>query len=209
MSFSTDVSVVGIKDALKQLNKIAPTLRREITKEYKTIVGDVVKDAQNAIPDLAPMSGWERGWTTKSGYQVLPPGGWNGVKADKMVSARISTRKVKMYAGVAENVGTFRIVWQGMINTTFDTAGRRSRGEIRQFSRTGSHGKRVGSVGGPQMIAVLNTRYSYASRAMWPAWEKNRTNVDREMQKLCDKVMKLTNQKLVQGSDLAGFSMEF
>jgi len=209
MSFSTEVTVVGIKDALKQLNKIAPSLRREITKEYKTIVRDVIQDAQAAVPDGAPMTGMNRTWSVASGYNVIPNTGWNGVKAEKMIQAKISTRKVKEFRGTLENVGTFRIVWTGIANTTFDVAGRKSKGTVKATSRIGSHGKRVGTVGGPQMIAVLNARYGMASRAMWPAWQRNKTNVDREMQQLCDKVMKLTNQRLVQGSDVAGFSMEF
>lgn len=208
MSLNAEVQVVGIKDALKQLNKIAPSLRREITKEYKTIVRDVIQDAQAAVPDSRPMSGMDRSWTFASGYNVIPATGWNSVKAQKMITAKISTRKVKEFRGTLENVGTFRVVWTGIANSTFDIAGRKSKGTVKATSRVGSHGKRVGTVGGPQMIAMLNARYGMASRAMWPAWERNRTNVDREMQKLCDKVMKLTNQRLVQGSDVAGFSME-
>ncbi len=208
MSVETSVSVYGIKDALKALNKVAPMLRREVTKDYKEIVSSVVKDAQNAIPEIAPMSGMDGGWRTQSGYDIIPQGGWNGIKAQKLVSAKISTRKVKMYQGTSENVGTFRVVWTGLANSAFDIAGRKSNGTVKQRSRMGSHGKRVGTVGGAQMIAVLNSRYNRASRAMWPAWEKNKTEVDAEMQKLCDRVMKSVNQQLVTGDDLAGFSME-
>lgn len=208
MSVEARVEVLGIKDALKTLNKIAPTLRREITKDYKNVVKSVIDDAAAAIPEIAPMTGFERSWTFRSGTNAIPAAGWNGIKAQKLVTAKISTRRVKEFRGTLENVGTFRIVWTGWANSTFDMAGRKSSGTIKERSRVGSHGKLVGTVGGPQMIAVLNSRYNRASRALWPAWQKNQTIVDAEMQKLCDKVMKLTNQQLVTGSDLAGFSME-
>jgi hypothetical protein len=40
MTVSTNIEIVGLKDALKNLNKLEPSLRRGITKEYKSIVSD-------------------------------------------------------------------------------------------------------------------------------------------------------------------------
>lgn len=189
MAVETRVEVYGIKAALKELNKIAPTLRRQITKDYKEIVSGVIKDAQSVIPTIGPMTGMEKGWKTKSGYEMLPPGGWNGVKASKLVTAKISTRKVKEFRGTKENVGTFRLVWSGLVNTVFDIAGRKSKGNESTISRIGSHGKAVGTVGGRQMIAVLNSRYGSGSRAMWPAFQRNETEVMNRMTQLVEEVM--------------------
>jgi hypothetical protein len=52
------VGVVGLKENLKQLNKIAPTLRRQITKDYVQIMQPVVDDVQKLIPDLPPITGF-------------------------------------------------------------------------------------------------------------------------------------------------------
>jgi hypothetical protein len=197
VAVETRVEIYGIKNALKELNKIAPALRRQITKDYKQIVEGVIKDAQRIVPTIGPMTGMEKGWKTKSGYEMLPPGGWNGIKASKLMTAKISTRRVKEFRGTMENVGTFRLVWTGLANTVFDIAGRKSSGSVGQFSRMGSHGKKVGTVGGPQMIAVLNSRYGRGSRTIWPSFEKNRDDVINQMEKLVEQVMDEVGRNIV------------
>ena len=191
MPVDIEVGVVGLKDALKTLNKTAPTLRREITKDYKKIVQPLIDAAQQITPTIGPVSGMDRsGWRFASGVEVLPPSGWNGVKAQKSFQAKISTRRVKEFRGNLENVGTFRMVWKGFANTVFDMAGRKSSGEIRTFSRMGSHGRRVGTVGGPHLIQILRGRYGSASRTVWPSYEKNKTQLDVEMTQLVERVMR-------------------
>jgi hypothetical protein len=197
----TRIEIYGIKAALKELNKIAPTLRRQITKDYKQIVSGVIKDAQAIVPTIAPMTGMEKGWKTQSGYEMLPDGGWNGIKAQKSYTAKISTRRVKEFRGTKENVGTFRIVFTGLVNTVFDIAGRKSSGEVRQTSRMGKHGRKVGTVGGPQMIAVLNSRYNRGSRTVWPSYQKNEAQVIDEMTKLVEQVMEQVGRNLVMNND--------
>jgi hypothetical protein len=192
-----EVGVVGLKDALKTLNKTAPALRREITKDYKKIVQPLIDAAQQAIPTIGPVSGMDRsGWKYASGYEVLPPSGWNGTKAVKSLQAKISTRRVKEFRGNLENVGTFRMVWKGFANTVFDMAGRKSAGTVGNPSRVGSHGKRVGTVGGPLLLAVLRGRYGTASRTVWPSYERNKTVLDEEMQQLVNRVMREAQNEL-------------
>lgn len=202
MPVETRLEIYGVKEALKELNKIAPTLRRQITKDYKKIIEPVMADAKNALPTIAPMTGMEGGWRTRSGYEMLPPGGWNGLKARTMYKAKINTRKMKEFRGTIENVGAFSFSLTGLVNTVFDIAGRKSDGTIKEFSRMGSHGKKVGTVGGRQMIAVLNARYNRGSRTVWPSFEKNKTEVERQMENLVEDVMKQVGRNLVsnQGS---------
>lgn len=197
MPVDLQVGVVGLKDALKTLNKTAPTLRREITKDYKQIVEPLIKAAQQITPTIGPVSGMDRsGWRYASGWEVLPQSGWNGTKAQKAFKAKISTRRVKEFRGTLENVGTFRMVWTGFANTVFDMAGRQSSGNRDVFSRVGSHGRRVGTVGGPNLIAVLRGRYGSASRTVWPAYEKNKNELDVEMTKLVERVMREVQNEL-------------
>ena len=198
MAVETKIEIYGIKDALKELNKTAPSLRREITKEYKTIVASVIKDAQAAVPEIAPISGFEGPWRVQSGWDMLDNSGWVGVKASRLITAKISTRRVKEFQGTMENVGTFRVVWTGLANTVYEIAGRKNGRAPRERSRLGQHGKRVGTVGGQTLIAVLRGRYGSASRTLWPSWEKNKTQVEIEMQNLCDKVMKAVNRNVIQ-----------
>jgi hypothetical protein len=88
------------------------------------------------------------------------------------------------------------MVWTGFANTVFDMAGRQSSGNRDVFSRVGSHGRRVGTVGGPNLIAVLRGRYGSASRTVWPAYEKNKNELDVEMTKLVERVMREVQNEL-------------
>ena len=197
MPVDIEVGVVGLKDALKTLNKTAPALRREITKDYKKIVQPLIDAAQQITPTIGPVSGMDRsGWKFASGVEVLPPSGWNGTKAQKSFQAKISTRRVKEFRGTLENVGTFRMVWKGFANTVFDMAGRKSSGSVTTFSRMGSHGRRVGTVGGPHLIAILKGRYGAASRTVWPSYERNKTVLDVEMTQLVERVMREAQNEL-------------
>ena len=176
MVAETTVKVYGIKNALKELNKIDKSLRREVTKDYKKIVAGVIADAKEAIPQVAPLSGLNRKWTTKSGYEIIPDGGWNKAISQKLLVAKISTRKVKEYRGDLVNVGTFRLVWSGIANQTFDMAGRKQTNALAR---------------------ALQLRFGSASRVMWPSFERNRSQVEAEMLKLCENVMKEVNRNLV------------
>ena len=196
MAVDISVGVVGLKENPKQLNKIAPTLRRQITKDYVQIMQPVVDDVQKLIPDLPPITGFYKGWKTKSGAEMLPASGWNGNKAQKLLKPKINTRKIKEFRGDLENVGTFGLVLKGLVNTVVDMAGRKSRGNTDVFSRVGSHGRRVGTVGGPQLIAVLQSRYGGASRAVWAGYERSKNELDREMEKLVKRVMNTVNSEM-------------
>ncbi len=198
MAVDISVGVVGLKENLKQLNKIAPTLRRQITKDYVQIMQPVVDTVQKIIPTIPPVSGMSKGWKTASGLEMLPASGWNGNKAQKLLKPKINTRKVKEFQGNVENVGTFGLVLKGYINTVVDMAGRQSSGNRDVFSRVGSHGRRVGAVGGPLLIAMLQSRYGGASRAVWAGYEKSKTELDQEMEKLVQRVMDLVNTEMAK-----------
>jgi hypothetical protein len=192
------VGVVGLKESLKQLNKISPTLRRQITKDYVQIMQPVVDTVQKIIPTIPPVSGMSKGWKTSSGLEMLPASGWNGNKAQKLLKPKINTRKVKEFRGNVENVGTFGLVLKGYVNTVVDMAGRQSSGNRDVFSRVGSHGRRVGTVGGPLLIAMLQSRYGGASRAVWAGYERSKTELDHEMEQLVQRVMDLVNTEMAK-----------
>jgi hypothetical protein len=179
MPVDTQLEVYGIKNALKELNKIDKSLRREITKDYKQIVKSVIDDAKSVIPSDAPLSGLNRKWKTKSGHEIIGEGGWKQSVAQKLLVAKISTRRVKEFKGNTVNVGTFRLVWSGIANQTYDIAGRKSSNALGR---------------------ALANRWGSASRVMWPSYEKNKSQVDDEMLRLCERVMNEVNRNLVTGS---------
>ena len=166
---SARIEVVGLKDALKTLNKIDKSLRREITKDYKKIVQPVIDDANKLVPSSVPLSGMARNWKTASGFQMLP---WiPGYK--QKIAAKINTRNIKEYAGRLTNVGTFGIQWKGATGSMFDT------------SMAGSLGR------------ALTARYGNRSRVMWKAYEQRQTDVLSEMEQLVKRVMDEANRELM------------
>ena len=160
--------IVGLKDALKTLNKIDKSLRREITKDYKEIVQPVIDDAKNLVPTKAPLSGMARAYKYRSGYEVLPwIDGYN-----QKIQAKINTRNIKEYNGGDKvNVGTFIIQWKGATGTLFDT------------TMAGALGK------------ALTARYGPRSRVMWKAYEQRKDDVMRNMEKLVARVMDEANRE--------------
>ena len=164
---STKIEVVGLKDALKTLNKIDKSLRREITKDYKKIVQPVIDDANKLVPTGVPLSGMARNWSTRSGFKMLP---WiPGMK--QKIAAKINTRNIKEYGGNKSNVGTFLIQWQGATGTMFD------------MSKKGALGRE------------LTARYGERSRVMWKAYEQRDGDVMSEMEKLVKRVMDEANRE--------------
>jgi len=175
MSVDMTIEVAGIKDALKRLNEINPKLRRQITRDYKKIVESVVSDAQQSIPLGAPISGFNRNWTTKSGYQLLP---W-GLATD-VVKAGVSGKKVKEFSGVLSNLATFYIRFTGPTAVLLDMSGKGA----------------VPTTQGGNMVKGLTERAGPPSRILWPAYERNQSNVEWRVRELVDIVMKETSNGL-------------
>lgn len=169
------IEVAGVKEALAALNRIDKSARRELTRNYKKIVQSVVDDAQQAIPLDAPISGFNRNWTTKSGYQMLP---W-GLVQDTVV-AGVSGKKVREYSGFLTNLATFYVRFQGPTATLFDMGGK---------------GK-VPTKQGSQMVKALSERFRSPSRVIWPAYERNQENVEGAVKELVDGLMARVQKEL-------------
>jgi hypothetical protein len=166
----TKVEIYGLKSALKELNKIDKVLRREITKDYKRVTMSLIQDAESAIPmgiGVTQMRGMGRAWTpTKGSYQILP---WPDTH---QIKASINTKNIKEYAGQKVNLSTFIVKWTGGAAQVFDWAA-------------------SGSLG-----AALSSKYGSPSRVMWPAYEKNKTEIDKEMEIIVKKVSDKLSQNL-------------
>jgi len=166
MTVSTNIEMVGLKDTLKTLNKLDPALRRGITKEYKSIVAPVVDEAKARIPNM-PLSGWQRSWTTKSGFKMLP---WDSNKASKQVKAGVSGKKVREFQGRTSNLAVFFIRWSGMVDTVFD------------ISSKGNMGRNLGA------------KWGRPSRVMWPAYEKHKNEVEANVKDLAVEAMRAVDK---------------
>jgi len=171
---NAEISVVGIKEALASLNKIDKKARRAITTDFRAIVDTVISDAQNAVPFGAPISGFERNWTTKSGAHLLP---W-GMVQDTVV-AGVSGKKPKKFGGFVKNLATFYLRFTGPTAVLLDMSGK---------------GK-VPTTQGTNMVRGLS-KLGSPSRILWPAYERHEGDVVGKVQGLIDKVMQQTTKEL-------------
>ena len=175
MTTDIDIEIVGLKDALKILNSMDKSLRREITTEFKSIMDPVVKDAIQLVPTDAPLSGMSRVWVTKSNTELLP---WSNVKASRQIKAFTSGKKVRDTGlGFRQNLAVFGIKWSGPGAQMFDMAGK---------AKPGS-----------QLAKSLTAEFGSPSRAMWKAYERNSDKVQ-------DNVKALVNRVMVEANRLIG-----
>ncbi len=175
MPVSTSIEVVGVKDALAALNKIDKKARRALTQDFKQIIAPVTYDIQARIPRKPPLSGMAYKWTTSTGFQMFP---FNG-QPNKVV-AGVSGKKVREFRGRSTNLATFFVRYSGPSALLIDMSGK---------------GK-VPTKKGNQMVQSLNARYGTSSRFVWPAWERNKDQVEGRVQKLIDELMKRVQKEL-------------
>jgi|DEB0MinimDraft_3_1074331.scaffolds.fasta_scaffold02847_4 hypothetical protein len=181
MSFEGSIEIVGLKEALRELNQLNPQMRRQVTKDFQKITAPVVAAAKQNLPSKPPMSGWAKGWKTPSGFQMLPSGGWSGSTAGKFIKSQVSGKKPREYAGQMQNAAVFLVKFAGMVNTVFSVSGRKNKGNSEQ---------------GENMIKVLEFRYGKPSRVLWPAYEANKAEVEKQVIELTKRVMAETGKRL-------------
>jgi len=115
MSEDKPISVVGLKQALKELNSFDKVARRQVTKDFKRITQPVVETAKGRIPFGPPLSGMSRNWAYR-GRALLP---WNPTGDIKQV---VNTKAVKEFRGTKVNLGVFTVKWQDGVAGLYDFA---------------------------------------------------------------------------------------
>jgi len=178
MTATVGMEVIGLKDALREIQSIDKKARRKITSDYKKITKPVVQAARARIPQQAPLSGWNRSWKPSSNFQALP---WQAAIANSMIAQKVSGKKPREWAGRTTNLAVFTVAWKGAINTIYDLAGRGGNGDTER---------------GERMIRALEARHGKASRVLWPAYEMNRDEVEKQTAQLVADVMRQVNRKL-------------
>lgn len=201
MVVRADIQVVGIKDALRELNGIDKRARRDLTKRYKEAVQPVLDEIRKRFPTKAPLSGFERGWDPSkkrgaskslarrdawaaveqqekidSGANAILP--WNA--SDKQVKAGVSGKRPRRHktAGFMSHLATFYVRWEGPSARLFDMAGRSS----------------FGQGPGRTMINALNARFGNASRIMWPAYEHKAQDIEGAIRAIVNDLMEQVNR---------------
>lgn len=112
MAANATVTIVGVKETLRELNKMEPELAKQIKKDVKQITASVVADAKSAVPGTV-ISGFSRNW---QGGRLTP---FSSENVRKSIGTRFSNRK-------RGAVAVFAVVMKSPIGEVFDMAGRSS-----------------------------------------------------------------------------------
>lgn len=171
MSASANFEVVGLKEALKELNQLNPQFRRGITREFKDIADPVVKAAQNSNIESLALSGFKYKWHTRSGYQMFP---LNFQRLNKFVVAGTSGKKPKEFRGNIQNAAVFFIRWKSPQATLLEMA---TKGDL---------GRQLTIKNGPQ------------GRVIYKAWEQHEHEVNERVKDLVAKVMRAAQKRMYE-----------
>lgn len=173
------LQVKGIKEALAELNTIDKRLRRSFTAEYKTIVQPMVAEAKHLVPVRAPMSGWNRKWTPRNQRRATASGvlPWGGNES-RAIQPYLSGKRPRTVGGTTRNLAAFGMRWTSQNAVLFDAAGMANTPQ------------------GQQMIDVLGSRYGAPSRAMWRAYEQSGPDIQYEIRKLVEKIMRSVGRNI-------------
>lgn len=164
------VEVLGLKEALRELNTMDKKLRRQITRDFKQIVQPVVGKAESMLPTGAPLSGMARSWIGKSGADIMS---WNDERVRKNLKAFTSGKKVRdAPGGFRQNLGVFGIKWLGPQATALDM------------------------LANGVMADNLTDRFGPPSRIIYKAYESASDEVEQQVKELVNKVMELTNNAM-------------
>lgn len=179
----TPLRVEGLKETLRVLGKFDVTLRKQFTRDFKDAVSPTIEAAKANVPSRAPLSGMKNNW---KGYPL-----WDEDRNyEKYIKLKIDTRKARarnISKGVQwESVGTIRVVASGRGLAVFDMAGRRSGGNAQDA--------------GGRLIDRMNSRFRPASRAMWPAADETRGQVERNCRPIVARAEREANRLLAQNT---------
>lgn len=179
--FTLGIEIVGLKDAIREIGQIDKEARKAITRKYRDIMKPVMATAKGMTPVEAPLSGMNRNWTSRSGYQLTP---WSGRKAKTLIKTKINTKRPREYAGQVRDLAVFTISWNGNINTIFDLAGSAT---DNAFAR---------NLDGPNSRGIYRRN---PSRVMWASFDKHQTQIMTDMAALVQDVMEQTDRRIVYG----------
>jgi len=155
VAVSAGLEVEGVAEVLRALGKVDPELRKATINNMKKAGEPMAQDARSLFPSASPLSNWGN-WTTPKGRVIGP---YNPAKVKRGV--KIAYRGSKVRGSDKNTIPLLTMRQTDAAGAIVDMAGRRSAGNSPQ---------------GRAFIRGLN-RDGIASRAMWPAAERNMDRV--------------------------------
>jgi hypothetical protein len=210
---NVSLEVAGLKEALKEIQSIDKSVRRQITRDYKQLMAPTVRDATNALKNIPdePMSGWARNWdpmnrgNDNSSYRKDRSDFQIG-RFSKSVKRRLSQGET--FQGVLPwdtaaatkmlkvNINTKAVKQYAGRDVNLAVFSISLRGVANTIFATAGRSSGGSTEAGRRMIQVLRARYGPPVRILWPAFLKNQDQVQRDMQILIDKIAKASNRRL-------------
>ena len=115
MTTNMSVEVVGVRDAIRSLNKLEPGLRRQFAAQVNEIAQPAIQAVQHAY-DRVPLSGMERAWVEKGRNRKIFP--FTLAKARRGVKVKLDARR--------EATAIILITQTDRGTAVFETAGRKT-----------------------------------------------------------------------------------
>jgi hypothetical protein len=88
VTVNTSVQIVGVEDAIKQLRRIEPELRKQFNRDAADIARPAITEAQSKYPEM-PLSGMARQWNSR-GRTLFP---YSAMAARRNVKVKVDTSR--------------------------------------------------------------------------------------------------------------------
>jgi hypothetical protein len=168
---NTELTVVGAKEALRELNKIDKVARRQVTKDYAGIVETVITEARQLTPQQPPLSGMKHRWNPGKRGDVFP---WDDAKSDRSIKAFVSGKRPRQFGAYTSDLAVFGIRWGSSAALVSEMSGRGP----------------VPTAKGREMVDNLTRRYGSPGRFLWKAYLSHQDEVERRVGILIREVMR-------------------
>ena len=193
MGITGQVDVYGVQAALRELNDIDRKIRRQVTKDIKSVGNQIVQEARQMVQtqsrsDGAPLSGMRRGSLIR-GREAA----WNVSEVQGGFNVRVGVRATReRYVDFNQGGYTRQVVYGAKPYQLMVIQQKSFAGAIYDHAGAGISGIR-----NTAFIANLNKEVGDAPRVIDKAVENNRTGVTAELLSIVGKVMEQTNRNLV------------
>jgi hypothetical protein len=123
----TSIQTYGLKESLKELNKVQPTLRRQLTKDVQQIAQPFIAEINRHIVDKPPLSGMAYKWHyqgRKDRARILPAR-WSTIDNAKIkINTRGARNRNAQQGARYETLTIFAVRWNSRILNVLEFAGK-------------------------------------------------------------------------------------
>lgn len=183
MPVGAEISVYGVRDALKELGQMDKQLRFKAISKIKGASGEMLAVARGQYPDNQQLQDVMPGWSTKGRL------GYDKKKVDQGVQVKVGGRAY----GDAYAVVT--IIQKNAGGALFDIAGLRNGAQ--GVGSTDRLGRPRQSAQSDAFLHNLNAAFGQAQRGMWRKIRIIREMADKELMSALEEVAAQVNRKLV------------